>query len=179
MASELEPLAHDWCEGFVCPLRVVGGERGVLRPDLRYPRAESLTASKDMGRCLGWPRWVVVPSALRDQAMPVPVFSAHAHPVSPKGTSTAENLSHSSELCARVGRRHSEELSWTSRGWARDCKVLVCRGGTWSVNELRPVFHSLPGVFLFESGDGGWRSGGCQLGGLLGLRVSPLVSQDV
>ena len=108
MASELEPLAHDWCEGFVCPLRVVGRERGVLRPDLRYPWAERLAASKDMGRCLGWPRWVVVPSALRDQAMPVPVFSAHAHPVSPKGTSTAENLSHSSELCTRVGRRHSE-----------------------------------------------------------------------
>ena len=89
MASELKPLAHDWCEGFVCPLRVVGREGGVLRPDLRYPRAESLTASKDMGRCLGWPRWVVVPSTLRDQAMPVPVFSAHAHPVAPKGTSTA------------------------------------------------------------------------------------------
>ena len=33
MASELKPLAHDWCEGFVCPLRVVGRERGVLRPD--------------------------------------------------------------------------------------------------------------------------------------------------
>ena len=179
MASELKPLAHDWCEGFVCPLRVVGRERGVLRPDLRYPRAESLTASKDMGRCLGWPRWVVVPSTLRDQAMPVPVFSAHAHPVSPKGTSTAENLSHSSELCTRVGRRHSEELSWTSRRWARDCKVLVCRRGTWSVSELRPVFHSLLGVFLFKSGDGGWRSGGCQLGGLLRLRVSPLISQDV
>ena len=43
MASELEPLAHDWCEGFVCPLRVVGREGGVLRPDLRYPRAESLS----------------------------------------------------------------------------------------------------------------------------------------
>ena len=55
MASELKPLVHDWCEGFVCPLRVVGREWGVLRPDLRYPRAESLTASKDMGRCLGWP----------------------------------------------------------------------------------------------------------------------------
>ena len=102
MASELKPLAHGWCEGFICPLRVVGRERGVLRPDLRYPQAESLTASKDMGRCLGWPGWVVVPSALRDQAMPVPVFSAHAHPVSPKGTSTAENLSHSSELCTSL-----------------------------------------------------------------------------
>ena len=179
MASELKPLAHNWCEGFVCPLRVVGRERGVLRPDLRYPRAESLTASKDMGRCLGWPRWVVVPSALRDQAMPVPVFSAHAHPVSPKGTSTAENLSHSSELCTRVGRRHSEELSWTSRGWARDCKVLVCRRGTWSVNELRPVFHGLPGVLLFECGYR-WRSiRGRKLSGLLCLRVSPLISQDV
>ena len=42
MASELEPLAHDWCEGFICPLRVVGREWGVLRPDLRYPWAESL-----------------------------------------------------------------------------------------------------------------------------------------
>ena len=84
-------------------------------------------------------------------------------------------------LCVEqlIGCRHSEELSWTSRGWARDCKVLVCRRGTWSVNELRPVFHSLPGVFLFESGDGGWRSGGCKLGGLLSLRVSPLISQDV
>ena len=77
MASELKPLAHDWCEGFVCPLRVVGREGGVLRPDLRYPRAESLAAPKDVGRRLGWPRWVVVPLALRDQAIPVLVFEPY------------------------------------------------------------------------------------------------------
>ena len=96
VASDLKPPVHDWDEWFVCPLSVVGRVGGRLWPDHMYPGAKCLAASKNVGRRLGWPWWVVVPATLSDQAMSVSVFSAHAHPITPKGTGTAEDLSYCS-----------------------------------------------------------------------------------
>ena len=82
MASDLKPLAHDREEGFLSPFRVVDGEGEVVGPNPTNPRTERRAAPQDMGDRLGRPGGVVVPPAVRNQALRMPVFGAHFEPVS-------------------------------------------------------------------------------------------------
>ena len=92
MAGDFKPSAYDWDEGFIGPLRVVGGEGGGLWPDPSDPRAESLATTQDVGSCLGWPGGVVVPSAVGDEAVAVAVGHVHAQPVASEWARFTEKL---------------------------------------------------------------------------------------
>ena len=89
VASDFKPLAHDREEGFFSPFRVVDGEGEVVGPNPTNPRAEGRAAPQDMGDRLGRPRRVVVPPAVRNQALRMPVFGAHLEPVSTEGAGAA------------------------------------------------------------------------------------------
>ena len=106
MSSDLKPLAKHREERLVCPLRVVDRKRGSGWPNPSDPGAEGRTAAQDVGDRLRRPGWVVVPPAVGDQAMKVPVLRAHAQPVPPKGASTTKDLGHGREFMARVRGRH-------------------------------------------------------------------------
>ena len=98
MASDLEPLANHREEGFLSPFRVVDGEGEVVGPNPTNPGAEGRAAPQNMGDRLGRPGGVVVPPAVRDQSLRMPVFRAHLEPISTEGAGTTKDLSHSSQL---------------------------------------------------------------------------------
>ena len=89
VASDFEPLANHREEGFLSPFRVVDGEGEVVGPNPTNPGAERRAAPQDMGDRLGRPRRVVVPPAVRNQALRMPVFGAHLEPVSNEGAGAA------------------------------------------------------------------------------------------
>ena len=69
MSGDFEPLTKYREEGLICPLGVVDRKRGGGWPDPSYPGSERRADTKDVGDRLRRPGRVVVPPAMRDQAV--------------------------------------------------------------------------------------------------------------